>query len=177
MRLASCARAAVWSPLLRPILRLRPFDPDDGTAVVSFVRSDEEAGLWASLDAAPPDAALLRRWHAEADVHPFTLLADEQPVGYGEIWIDRDEDEAELARIVIAHEWRGRGLGRELTRLLAVEAASHGLAETWLRVVPENAAAISCYRAAGFVRAADEEEASFNAGQPRTYVWMRASRL
>jgi RimJ/RimL family protein N-acetyltransferase len=43
----------------------------------------------------------------------------------------------------------------------------------WLRVVPQNAAAIACYAAAGFVRATVEEEVEFNEGQPRAYEWMR----
>jgi hypothetical protein len=34
----------------------------------------------------------------------------------------------------------------------------------------------SCYAAVGFVRAAADEEAAFNVGQPRTYVWMRLPR-
>jgi RimJ/RimL family protein N-acetyltransferase len=41
--------------------------------------------------------------------------------------------------------------------------------------VPENAAARRAYEAAGFRRATPDEEASFNAGQPRAYVWMRDS--
>lgn len=98
-------------------------------------------------------------------------------VGYGELWEDRDLDEAELARLVIAPAVRGVGHGRALTRALADEAHRRGFAEVWLRVVPENDAARRAYEAAGFARATAEEEAEFNAGQPRSYVWMRdASR-
>ena len=154
------------------VLELRPFRPEDGSAIVSFIRTADDAATWASLDDVPADAALLARWHEDADVHPFTFLVNGVLVGYGEVWVDRAENETELARIVIDPGRRGRGLGRQLTRLLAAEAARHGLAETWLRVVPENAAAIACYRAAGFVRAAADAEAGFNAGQRRQYVWM-----
>jgi ribosomal protein S18 acetylase RimI-like enzyme len=152
-------------------LELRPFRQDDGPAVMSFIRTAEDAANWASLEEVPEEA-LLARWHADPDVHAFTLVVDGVPAGYGEIWVDGAEDETELARIVIDPARRCRGLGRQLTRLLAAEAARHGLAETWLRVVPGNAAAISCYRAAGFIRAAAELEASFNIGQRRPYVWM-----
>ena len=94
-------------------------------------------------------------------------------VGYGEIWEDREENEAELARLVVAPDLRGRGHGRALTRALADEAHRRGFDDVWLRVVPENAAAIRAYEAAGFSRATPEEEARFNVGQRRVYVWMR----
>jgi [ribosomal protein S18]-alanine N-acetyltransferase len=94
-------------------------------------------------------------------------------VGYGELWEDRDLDEAELARLVIAPAFRGKGHGRALTRALADEAHRRGFGEVWLRVVPDNAAARRAYEAAGFARATADQEAEFNAGQPRTYVWMR----
>ena len=58
-------------------------------------------------------------------------------------------------------------------RLLTAEARRRSFGEVWLRVVPENAAARRSYAAAGFVRASSDEEATFNAGQPRAYVWMR----
>src|SRR5678809_255129 len=52
----------------------------------------------------------------------WILVADGIPVGYGETWVDDDEREVELARIIVAPPARGRGLGRELTRLLVTEA-------------------------------------------------------
>lgn len=94
-------------------------------------------------------------------------------VGYGEVWEDREEHEAELARLVIAPQYRGRGHGRAMTRALAEEAHRRGFDGVWLRVVAENVAARRAYEAAGFERATPEQEAAFNVGQPRAYVWMR----
>ncbi|MBM3676430.1 MAG: GNAT family N-acetyltransferase [Actinobacteria bacterium] len=152
---------------------LAPFDPSSPPAVTEWVTSAAEAEAWAGLLEWPLPPGLLDRWHELPDVLPFVLLLDGVPAGYAEIWLDVDENEAELARIVVNPAHRGRGNGRAFVRLLAAEAERLGLADVWLRVVPENAAAISCYRAAGFVRAAAAEEESFNAGQPRRYVWMR----
>jgi len=62
-----------------------------------------------------PTLADLARWHAEPDVVPFALeLDDGEVVGYGELWEDREEDEAELARLVVDPARRGRGHGRAL---------------------------------------------------------------
>ena len=101
------------------------------------------------------------------------LLDGAAVVGYGELWEDREEDEAELARLVIEPAHRGRGLGRALTRALADEGRRRGFAEVWLRVVEENLPARRAYEAAGFVRATPEQEAAFNTGQRRAYAWMR----
>jgi ribosomal protein S18 acetylase RimI-like enzyme len=94
-------------------------------------------------------------------------------VAYGEVWHDGVAGEAELARILVAPEERGRGVGRALTRLLAAEARAAGFDEVWLRVVPDNEQAIAAYRAAGFVRTSEEEERVFNEDQRLAYVWMR----
>ena len=94
-------------------------------------------------------------------------------MGYGELWEDRELDEAELARLVVAPDARGRGHGRRLTRALADEAGARGFGAVWLRVRPENVPGRRAYEAAGFARATPEEEAEFNVGQPHVYVWMR----
>ena len=140
------------------------------------MRSTDEAARWAALDHLPTEADLAR-WHAGPDVVPFVWLVADEVIGYGEIWEDREEDEAELARLVVAPDARGRGHGRALTRALADEARRRGFAEVWLRVVPDNGAAIRAYEAAGFARATPEQEDDFNAGQPRAYVWMRDADL
>lgn len=157
-------------------LTLTPFADEHAETVLGWVQTDEEADAWATLPGRPAGVSLFRTWHAAPDVHPFTLLADGEIAGYGEVWEDRDEDEAELARIVVAPKLRGRGVGRRLTGLLAGEALARGFDEIWLRVVPGNEPALACYRRAGFARATPDEEARFNEGQPRSYVWMRLGR-
>jgi ribosomal protein S18 acetylase RimI-like enzyme len=105
---------------------------------------------------------------------PFVLRDDGgRLVGYGELWEDRDADEAELARVVVDPRARGRGVGRTLARALADEAHRRGFGHIWLRVVATNQPALAAYRAVGFVRASPEEEAAFNEGQPVTYLWLR----
>ena len=136
--------------------------------------SDEEAWRWASLPAKPTDPAIFERWHAEPGVRPFLLEAGGSAVGYGEIWEDEEEHEAELARLIVDPSERGRGVGRRLAMALADEARRLGWADIWLRVVAENESALRAYAAAGFVRATPDVEAAFNAGQPVGYVWMRA---
>jgi ribosomal protein S18 acetylase RimI-like enzyme len=154
-------------------LRLEPFREADARTVLGWVGSIGEADRWASAGSRALEPELFREWHADPEVVPFVCLDGALPVGYGEIWEDRRENEAELARIIVDPARRGRGLGRRLTVLLAERARAEGFANIWLRVVPGNEPALAAYRAAGFLRASSEEEATFNEGQPCAYVWMR----
>lgn len=125
----------------------------------------------------PPDQVLAWWADAEVEVVPRVMVGSErQLVAYGELWLDPAEDEVELARLIVAPELRGRGLGRQLTRILAAKAAATGLATTFLRVEPDNEKAIRCYLASGFVRLGPEESAVWNEGQRREWVWMTAQR-
>jgi ribosomal protein S18 acetylase RimI-like enzyme len=157
---------------------LVPFAASDGSLVLGWVTSaaEAEAEAWASLASWPAEPAVFERWHADPGVRPYIPIAGGRPAGYGELWIDPAETEAELARIVVDPACRGAGLGRRLVTLLAAEARRAGYDDVWLRVLPDNSAARSCYAAAGFVRATAAEEAAFNEGQPRPYVWMTLPR-
>lgn len=154
--------------------RLVAFDAAHIATLAAWATSDLERDWWASI--APDrtvDAALFREWHHDACVRPHVLVEDGEVCAYGELWEDRDLGEAELARLLVAPARRNRGVGQRLVRHLAAAARARGFDEVWLRVHPENSAALSCYRRAGFVRAEADAEARFNAGQPRRYVWMR----
>jgi ribosomal protein S18 acetylase RimI-like enzyme len=155
-------------------LTLAPFEDEHADAVLSWIGSADEMEAWASIREFPPHPDLLRDWHRDPEVHPYLLFDGDRPCGYGEVWEDRVEDEAELARIVVAPSARRRGLGRALVRLLAAEASRLGFRDVWMRVVPWNAAALASYAGAGFERASSTEEARFNRGQPHEYVWLRS---
>lgn len=61
---------------------------------------------------------------------------------------------AAIARVIVAPDMRGIGLGRTLCQLLLAKAADHPRAEILtLGVYRDNAAAISLYSSLGFVEA------------------------
>jgi ribosomal protein S18 acetylase RimI-like enzyme len=155
-------------------LRLAPFQPEAGALVLGWVHSARELLSWCGRTDFPlAEPGTFSTWHADPDVHPYLLLAGETVCGYGELWVDRAEDEVELARILVAPQWRGRGTGRRFTQLLVGQALRCGPGHIWLRVLPDNAVALACYLGAGFVPTSGAEEATFNAGQPRLYRWLR----
>jgi ribosomal protein S18 acetylase RimI-like enzyme len=156
---------------------LHPFDPDRAALVASWAAGDAEViRVWISIDAdaVPPD--VVAGWSQADDVEAFLFtVAEEGPyVAYGELWLDDEEGEVELARLLVAPELRGRGIGRVLVRELVERArTTHPeLPTVFLRVRPENTRAIRAYHAAGFVDVPEDERASWNEGQPHVYHWM-----
>ena len=95
------------------------------------------------------------------------------PVGYGEIWDDAEEDEVELARLIVDPHRRRQGVGRHLVAQLFGLARRSGRADCFLRVAPDNTAALALYRSAGF-RDVDAAFAdAWNQQQPVAYVWLQ----
>lgn len=142
-----------------PRTRLRRAAPDDVLAIAAWH---------------PIPAAEVLGWWDDAECEPWVMVDPrDELVAYGELWLDAEEDEVELARLIVAPPLRGQGFGKRLVRVLSGKAAASGLTTTMLRVTPDNAVAIGCYLACGYERLSSEESAEWNQGQRREWVWMR----
>jgi len=156
-------------------VRLQTFDPVHAELVASWAVGDEVVRAWCAVEVDRVPADVVAGWSRADDVEAF-LLGDDAGLllAYGELWLDDEEGEVELARLLVAPEHRGRGVGRALTRALSRRAhESHPeLPAVILRVRPENEQAIRCYTGAGFVAVPEDEQASWNEGQRVDYHWM-----
>src|SRR5262245_43097461 len=157
------------------IVQLRPFDPALAEQITTWTTSADEVNAWSSRfdDQVPPEVIV--GWSRADDVEAYVGVVDATVVAYGELWLDPDEGEVELARLLLEPSRRGRGLGKELTRSLVERAwQSHPeLPHVILRVRPDNAVARHAYVGAGFVELDAAEAKVWNEGQPTDYVWMR----
>ncbi|MGH3346292.1 MAG: GNAT family N-acetyltransferase [Nocardioides sp.] len=153
---------------------LVPFDAERATLVSSWAPTPEEVRSWCARAEAPVPPDVVAGWSTAEDVEAFLLLDVGSPVAYGELWLDEEEGEVELARLLVVPERRGQGVGRELTRQLAAAARKHHpeLDTVCLRVRPENEAGHRAYTAAGFTFVDPATEAAWNQGQPTQYRWM-----
>lgn len=104
-------------------------------------------------------------------MQPFALYRDERLVAYGELWVDDDDAEVEIARLIVDPADRNRGLGQRLASELAGLARSR-YPRVFLRVHPGNLAAQRCYAAAGFQPLDPAQAVEWNARQPVDYVWL-----
>ena len=153
---------------------LRPFTPAHAALVARWPRSLDEVVKWCGEREFPLPVERVVEWQQDADVQAYLLITDDDlPIGYGELWLDAEEGEVELARIIIAPAARGRGIGRMLVQGLLAEAAKTGWSEVFMRVHPNNEAALRCYRGAGFAPVAAELAEEWNIPQPFDYVWLR----
>lgn len=114
-----------------------------------------------------PDPDTAYRWGGPGLRHPFGMerfLEDirwgilpswslagpaNELLGFGQYYLNHGR--CHLARIAVAPDRRGRGLGRELLReLIRVGLRDLGVRECSLFVLNDNEPAIRCYRAVGF---------------------------
>lgn len=142
--------------------------------VASWSCSTQEAAAWVSQSEHPFPAAAVTAWWEEAGVDPWLLIdPDGSPVGYGELWDDEEEDEVELARLIVDPDRRHQGVGRRLVDELVARARSTGRGACFLRVVPDNVPALALYRSAGFREVDPAEANAWNSQQPIAYVWLQ----
>ena len=150
---------------------LKSFAPDAAPQISTWAQTADEVLAWCSRFEAPVPADVIAAWSTPDDIEAFLLEENDDVVAYGELWVDDEEEEVELARLIVDPEHRGRGVGRQFVAELA-ELALQRYPLAVMRVHPDNAAAQRSYAAAGFERVSDAEEAEWNQGQPLAYVWM-----
>jgi RimJ/RimL family protein N-acetyltransferase len=145
----------------------------DAHVLAGWALSAEETMRWCSLKEHPVSSEVVGSWWEPPDVEPYVAVdVAGVRVAYGELWLDTQEDEVELARLIVAPTLRGQGVGRRLVAGLVSRAWATGLGSVILRVSPGNPAAVRCYRASGFRKLDSERNAEWNKGQPTKYTWM-----
>ncbi|MGW9129809.1 GNAT family N-acetyltransferase [Streptomyces sp. NPDC055681] len=153
-------------------MNLLPFATAHAAMVADWPTASAEVVMWCGRQEFPVPAQMVSAWQQD-DVQAHVLVEGEKLVGYGELWFDAEEDEVELARIIVAPEARGKGLGRVLVRSLLAKAHESGCGDVFMRVHPDNEKALRCYLGAGFGPVAPGLAENWNAAQPVNYVWLR----
>jgi GNAT superfamily N-acetyltransferase len=154
-------------------LAIGDFRQEHGETVVGWVLSATESLTWSSVPFLRLDTGVLDEWHAQAGIVPCVGLLGGELCAYGQVLEDHAEDEAEVARVIVAPERRGQGVGQAFVALLAGEARRRGFTSIFARAVRGDRVTFSCYQAGGFVRMTWAEEASLNVDQDQEYVWLR----
>lgn len=155
-------------------MELRRFAAEAAGVVSGWAVAPVETAMWCGYAGAPVPAEKVAAWGGEDGVRAFGLYDGEALVAYGELWVDDEEAEVELARLIVAPAMRRQGLGRELVRGLTA-LALRAYPDVFMRVHPDNAAALGCYLGADFVPVDPELAAEWNAPQPVAYAWLRYS--
>jgi ribosomal protein S18 acetylase RimI-like enzyme len=153
------------------------FDTAQAPTVAAWPTSATESQRWCGRPEFPIRPEVIEEWSKAQDVQAFLLLAESEAVGYGELWLDEEEHEVELAHLIVAPTHRRKGIGRHLTEALSKEAEQQPTAGTiCLRVHPDNAAAARVYQSAGYQQVDEATAAEWNARQPVAYQWLVLKR-
>jgi ribosomal protein S18 acetylase RimI-like enzyme len=156
---------------------LNSFEVKHAPLVAGWATSAHEVALLCGSEEFPFPAALLGSWpKADDDIARYLLVDGETPIGYGELWLDDEEDEVELARIIVAPQHRARGHGVRLVRALLAHALRAEQSNIFLRVRPDNTPAIRTYEKVGFQPVDAALAAEWNAPQPIDYAWFQYPR-
>jgi ribosomal-protein-alanine N-acetyltransferase len=121
-------------------------------ALGSWVKDADTCLRWAGPRLKFPfTPARLPQLLAEPGANSFVLSHGQgAALGFGQFWV-RDPGVAHLARIILAPDARGQGLGTTLCELLMAEAAhSTGAGAFTLRVYRDNDPALAIYERLGF---------------------------
>ena len=159
-RRPSRATIRAWSATLAPSHRR-------GASWSSAGHRAPEAERWAGV-AEWPRRRPARRVACRPDVHPFLLDArDGDLLGYGEVWVDAEEDEAELARLRDRPRRFEAGVMADCSSApRPTEARRLGFSRDLASRRPRERPGDRLLPRAGFIRASADEEAAFNVGQP-----------
>jgi L-amino acid N-acyltransferase YncA len=126
-----------------PLLRLRPFAPDDAAVVGPWLD-----GPGVSL---PPGGAAHRwaeRMCADPRVRAFVVQSDGEVAGFARL--DLGPDRVAELTIAVATGGRRRGVGSQLLQLVLVEAERIHVRRVQALVDPQNEPAMQFFDAAGF---------------------------
>ncbi|SPE29111.1 putative acetyltransferase [Burkholderiales bacterium] len=147
---------------------LRRPEPADYEAILAWVPDADSCLRWAGPNVPFPfSAAQLPGLLQVAGAHSYCLADGAvSPVAFGQHWV-RGPGSVHLGRVIVAPDFRGRGYGRLLCRLLMAQAVrTSGAAAITLRVYRDNIVALSLYSSLGF--------AGVEAESSRQALFMRA---
>jgi RimJ/RimL family protein N-acetyltransferase len=130
-------------------VRVRPTQPDDLDAAAELLAAVAAEGIYIGAEAPVDKATRKERWLEDlARDDSFSVVAEVEGRIVGFAGVDGDRV-ADLGMLV-ARDWRGRGVGTRLLSACIAWARARGAHKVALQVWPHNEAALRLYKAFGF---------------------------
>jgi RimJ/RimL family protein N-acetyltransferase len=149
--------------------RLRhPIDPDEEDGYGSSWRREWDGRRYHAREHLTGD-----RVSPDPSMYTWAIECDGQCIGSARLVVDPDQHCATYAVGVFVADLRGRGLGREVTRLVVAWAFGVlGVHRVQLEVLAGNRRAVNCYLACGFRREGVHREAQLYPDGWRDFILM-----
>lgn len=127
----------------------------------------------ATSGAQPFAVTVVSSWWNHPSVQPLLLVDQSRvPVAYGEIWDNSDQDESELAHLLIDPGQDSALAYRSLVGGLIDRARADGRSRCVVRLPFESNGLIELSRRLGLIDVDPTIMAAWNHDQPRTYHWL-----
>ena len=143
---------------------LRPATDADAPMLVAWHDDPEVSRYWD--DETYTLESMLRELHDEG-VEPWIVEADGEPVGYIQSWVDETAEPGSGLDMFLVPSARGRGLGPDAARTLALHMLERGWAAVHVDPYVWNEPAVRAWRRAGF-----EPVGERDADDCRTSRWL-----
>jgi L-amino acid N-acyltransferase YncA len=146
---------------------IRPLRAADAPGVVDLLAEVAREGRWIATEWPFDEASVARRFADEIlELRLLGWVADARGVLLGNLMVhDPSRVEPEFGMLVTATH-RGRGIGRALLEQAVAWGAAQHKTALRLRVFPHNEAALTLYRAGGFVELGVERASVPRRGGP-----------
>lgn len=140
--------------------------------IAEWALAQQESVLWPG-GAQPFAVTVVSSWWNRPGVEPL-LLVDQsrEPVAYGEVWDNPDQDESELAHLLINPQRHSANVYRALVGGLVDQAREHRRSRCLVRVTPGSQEVVQTSRSVGFQDVDQTTVAAWNREQPRSYHWL-----
>lgn len=146
-------------------LELRKANPADYNVLRAWLLDRTEC-LWVTGNNAF-SVEDFSRWLEAPDQWGYVLAENEIPRAYGEIWVDEEARDLELAHLIVDPKVRRQGYGKLLIEHLFDVSRQYGMSQVYMRVAPDNRPALACYLSLGFRRIMDLTD-----GMPTQWTWL-----
>ncbi|MDX8344930.1 GNAT family N-acetyltransferase [Rossellomorea sp. YZS02] len=147
-------------------MNIRKVTQEDEPVLKEWLNHPEDCMLVTGRQTYSPD--MFHSWYEAHDQFGYIFEDDSKAVAYGEIWVDAEEEDLELAHLVVAPSLRNKGIGKRLIQELLELCKDYPYEWVYMRIKPGNLQAIQCYKGAEFV-----EDPSLRLSFNSRWVWMR----
>lgn len=147
-------------------MNIRKVLPEDESLIEEWLKDPDDCMLVTGKQHYSSD--MFHSWYEAHDQFGYMLDEGATSVAYGEIWVDEEEGDLELAHLVVHPSFRNRGIGKRLITELLEKSKDYPYEWVYMRIEPHNAQALQCYKGVGFV-----EDPSLRSSFNGRWIWMK----
>lgn len=138
---------------------------------MTWVGSFQESFFWCAKNNFHLNLKSFEQWHIDHNIHPYLLVENEEAIAYGEVSLASGSEEAELMRLLVHPEWRGKGIGGRLIRALLETIESQSVKEVMARLDPKTKLHAGFSKNRDLSECPPERETELNQWEAQAFEW------